>query len=122
MTSTGTIDVGFPTHLFTAPVDDGLVCLICHCVVEEAAECPCGHLFCGAHIREWLAKSETCPSCREPCKSLKTGNNIHLSYRRLISELTIRCENHVTGCPEVLALKDFRKHRTDCSYTMGVCK
>ena len=34
--------VGFLTANFIGPVDDTLVCLICHNVVEDPAECPCG--------------------------------------------------------------------------------
>lgn len=34
--------VGFLISNFVGTVDDSLICLICHNVSEEPAECPCG--------------------------------------------------------------------------------
>ena len=37
----------------------------CGRVVEGAHECPCGHLFCGVHIKQWLGTGNlSCPTCR----------------------------------------------------------
>jgi len=54
------------------PGEDGNVakcdCCICMCDMEEGevvTEMPCGHLFHGGCIQQWLATHNTCPVCRE---------------------------------------------------------
>ena len=39
------------------------VCAICHDLLEEPVSTPCGHNFCKACLREWLANKATCPLC-----------------------------------------------------------
>ena len=34
--------VGYNPALFVGTIDDGLICVICQNVVEDAAELPCG--------------------------------------------------------------------------------
>lgn len=116
--------MGFDVKLFTGAVDDILVCLICHNVVEDPAECPCGHLFCGAHIRSWLnTGNNSCPACREPVDGkLKMGFQLHLSYRRQLSELRVRCYNSGRGCKETMHQTELRKHMQGCEYAAARCK
>lgn len=118
-------NVGFNPTQVEGKVDDLLLCAVCYNVAENPAECPCGHLFCGIHIRAWLERGNcTCPACRQPCtlRDLKEGPNIHFSYRRLLSDLKIACDFTEKGCNEVLSTKTFREHVTKCEYAPAYCR
>lgn len=118
-------NVGFTPSQVEGKVDDLLLCCICYNVVETPAETPCGHLFCGMHIRIWLDRGNaTCPVCRHACthETLKEGQNIHVSYRRLLSDLKIACDNAGMGCKEVLSTKTFREHVNKCEFAPAYCR
>lgn len=110
---------------FVEPPDEILVCSICGRVAEGANECPCGHLFCGAHIRQWLNTGNlSCPTCRAPTRpdTLKAGDAIHLAYRRQIGELKIRCPHADQGCPELLPPSRYRAHLKSCGFAPAFCR
>lgn len=41
-----------------------LDCLVCHGLLAFCHVLPCGHVFCGGCLREWLRVNRQCPSCR----------------------------------------------------------
>eukprot|EP00048_Salpingoeca_helianthica_P015705 m.228164 g.228164 ORF g.228164 m.228164 type:complete len:387 (-) comp17414_c0_seq1:131-1291(-) len=122
----GTFDgdsTGFPPGNFIGRIDDAFICLICQNVVEDPCECPCGHLFCNSHIMQWLERSRTCPSCREPVQAdLKSGNALHLSYRRQLADMKIKCDYHSLGCSQVLHPSQLRAHVATCGFTPAFCR
>ena len=91
------------------------LCPICRNVVDEAMAVPlprgCEHTCCQQCWEEWLAVSETCPVCRDTIhrQDLQIASR---HFRAVIAELTLHCDFHDRGCPEVVRLDGLRQHVT----------
>jgi Ring finger domain len=49
----------------TKALEDQFECTICRdWMVATHSMVPCGHMFCGACLGDWLPKNPTCPTCR----------------------------------------------------------
>ena len=49
----------------TKALEDQFECTICRdWMVATHSMVPCGHMFCGACLGDWLPKKPTCPTCR----------------------------------------------------------
>ena len=52
-------------------VTSRLSCCICFEEASSPTVTSCGHLFCRAHIKEWLKQEHSCPVCRRQVSSNK---------------------------------------------------
>jgi len=62
--------MGFETSLFVQPVDENLLCSICHSVLDNAVvACEGSHVFCSSCLQNWQqqpsSNADRCPECRE---------------------------------------------------------
>ena len=63
-----------PPFAFPGKVSRHLECPICQEVFQQATRLsPCGHVYCGPCIQEWLTKSKSCPTCRTPVTRNEKG-------------------------------------------------
>ena len=63
-----------PPFAFPGKVSRHLECPICQEVFQQATRLsPCGHVYCGPCIQEWLTKSKSCPTCRTPVTRNENG-------------------------------------------------
>lgn len=118
-------ETGYPPDLFSEKPDDILICVVCNRITEDAHECPCGHLFCGTHIRRWLATgNRSCPTCRTPVDpaDLKSGGQLHLAYRRQLGALSMRCPHFKRGCTISMPIASYRSHLATCSLAPVMCR
>ncbi len=54
------------TYVEEHPVDEELVCTICHRpLLDPVIEPGCRQMFCRRCIEGWLAQSTSCPQCRQ---------------------------------------------------------
>uniref|UniRef100_A0A8C4Q868 E3 ubiquitin-protein ligase NRDP1 n=1 Tax=Eptatretus burgeri TaxID=7764 RepID=A0A8C4Q868_EPTBU len=108
--------MGFEVGRFEGGVDEELICPICSGVLEDPLQAPqCEHAFCGACIREWLSRQQTCPVDRSVVTPahLKPVPRI---MRNMLSKLHIRCENAAFGCSAVLRLDLLPAHINECEH------
>ena len=86
--------MGFPLHLFVSDVDENLVCVICHDVVENPRSgCSQGHMFCAACIESWVETSG-CPTCPVDREHLPPDKLISLKpVQNVIMNLQVCCKN-----------------------------
>lgn len=47
---------------------------------------------------------------------------MHLSYRRLYSELRVKCDYNTLGCSQIFHPKDLRAHLLVCEFTPAFCR
>jgi hypothetical protein len=55
-----------PFHLDNHPdssSENQWTCAICFGPLQEPVVTPCGHIFCGQCIGQWLRRSDKCPTC-----------------------------------------------------------
>lgn len=72
------------------PINDLLVCDICQYPFNDPRSTPCEHTFCDQCIKRWLARTSSCPTCRN---SLSV-NELKLTDRiviRMIDQLKVKC-------------------------------
>ncbi|KAI9056005.1 hypothetical protein LZ554_000937 [Drepanopeziza brunnea f. sp. 'monogermtubi'] len=99
---------------FDGPVDENLMCPICHCPLIDPVMTECDHIFCRDCIEESLMHSQTCPIDRSPMSdeidSFKRAPKIIINQ---LNDLKAKCkycsvsfarsmlENHIERyCPE----------------------
>ena len=123
------------------PVPEDLICPICHELLNEPVQTPCGHLFCKeCFIQARLIQSEAtpektsnspknrkrkkgksayCPLCRAHFK----GEPYSDKYNdRRVKSLKVKCPN--LPCSWTGMLSSIRQHRTDekgCKYEVVSC-
>eukprot|EP00456_Euglypha_rotunda_P025063 TRINITY_DN20357_c0_g1_i3.p1 TRINITY_DN20357_c0_g1~~TRINITY_DN20357_c0_g1_i3.p1 ORF type:complete len:240 (+),score=18.39 TRINITY_DN20357_c0_g1_i3:105-824(+) len=115
---------GFDPDLFVKPEklqELELICPICECVIKDAVETPCGHLFCNACILLCLQKQKNCPIDR---KDLSEGD-IHRSIRvdRVVGQQQVHCALQEDGCGWVGQFSDMEAHSAKkCEYAQVNCE
>ncbi|PBP23226.1 TRAF-like signal transducer [Diplocarpon rosae] len=99
---------------YDGPVDENLVCPICHCPLVDPVMTECDHIFCRACIEQSVIHSQACPIDRLPLTeevdSMKRAPKIVLN---LLNDLKAKCpccsasfarsmlDNHMEKyCPE----------------------
>ena len=60
----GDMDRRFPIATLEELNATDKVCIICREEMEEARVLPCGHLFHFSCLKSWMARQQTCPTCR----------------------------------------------------------
>jgi len=102
------------------------ICQVCLNVLREPhiTDC-CGQHFCriclDSCVNEYT-KTKTCPHCRET----RFKHLIYKPFQRKINELVVYCTNKDKGCPEILKLKEIKKHLSaennlGCCYVVLAC-
>ena len=86
-------------YSFTEPVPEELICPICHEVLYQPKQTPCGHLFCkncldnsrwsGARYSQRKYR-DSCPTCRTDCDYGFQDKHTE----RKVNNLQITCNNH----------------------------
>ena len=93
-------------------------CPVCISVPTDGhmLSCPRGHLVCNTcRVKMRAEGQENCPVCREPM-----GNNKSLLAMAVIENMEHECTN--TGCKEMLAYEEVRKHKEElCKYRLVLC-
>ena len=78
-----------PPFAFPGKVSRHLECPICQEVFQQATRLsPCGHVYCGPCIQEWLTKSKSCPTCRTPVTRNEKGRGV---WRRVCGMCVCVC-------------------------------
>jgi hypothetical protein len=87
--SKSTFTMGFETELFVKqPVDDNLMCHICHDVLEKPTTiCGEGHMFCADCVHDWMMNRNDCPECRNPT----TSRILCRPVQNMIMDLQVNC-------------------------------
>ena len=114
-------------YFFTEPVPEDLICAVCHELLNETQQTPCGHLFC----RQCLEKVESnskelllpmnCPKCRAVCSE---GVFNDRNTDRRVKNLQITCTNG--SCEWKGSLCDLDDHKAGrgckgCEYEPVPC-
>ena len=112
--------------LFLTEPDPNLQCIICHEVLTNSQRTPCGHVFCGTCITDWLSLDKnTCVTCRKPLlfEDLQHDRVID----SLIGNLPMRCVNFAT-CPwrgknsrSEVHLRECGEEKIQCPHTEFGC-
>ena len=89
-----------------------LLCTICSEVFQHPVRLPCGHTFCEACIRTWLASHKSCPNCRSSCTVRSLGPDLIASL--LANDLEIVCQNK--GCTWTGPLAEGPDHENICKF------
>lgn len=108
--------MGYDTIRFHGPIDEELICSICHGVLENPVKTiNCEHDFCKKCINRWLSMNSTCPVDRSNTirNNLKVGSRL---LRVLLSRLNISCDFAAEGCKEILQLDLLKDHLKNCPY------
>ncbi|KAL9180889.1 hypothetical protein ACHAXT_009694 [Thalassiosira profunda] len=111
--------MGHPTRLFSSPPAEGVVCIICFDVLEDAV-CTreCGHTFCEGCITQALNVNDasSCPNCRV----VVTGTNPNYSLREVVDSMSVNCpQGH--PCNWTGLVKDLRRHDGVCPFKSVAC-
>ncbi|NWI15274.1 RNF41 ligase, partial [Crypturellus soui] len=112
--------MGYDTERFVGYVNEGLLCSICHAVLEEAVQAPCEHAFCAACIRGWLRHHISCPEDRQPLD----GALLRPLYRYMkndLNRLQLHCKNREHGCEMICSLESIDRHERECEYSQILC-
>jgi hypothetical protein len=106
---------------FETPPDPELICSICQCVLNNAVESPCHHVFCKICIETWLQQNKNCPICRH--KLIKRQLKPILPIvQNMLNNLQVFCEHRSNGCPKKLTLEMYDKHVSECDFKLMNCK
>eukprot|EP00697_Spironema_sp_BW2_P010727 gnl/Spiro4/26085_TR13010_c0_g1_i1.p1 gnl/Spiro4/26085_TR13010_c0_g1~~gnl/Spiro4/26085_TR13010_c0_g1_i1.p1 ORF type:complete len:183 (+),score=7.65 gnl/Spiro4/26085_TR13010_c0_g1_i1:89-637(+) len=115
---TGSMTVPTPrpivTPLFTEKPSRHLFCVICNEIFHEPHRAKCGHSFCYECISTWLARSETCPTCRAPLRLNKLHRD--LLVQNIVNELRVYCQFRREGCEWTDEYVRFPAHVPSCIY------
>ncbi|XP_033102581.1 dentin sialophosphoprotein-like [Anneissia japonica] len=110
----------FEVDRFVNAPDPDLVCCVCYCVLDDALESPCQHVYCKVCIYTWLDNRKSCPNCRRRLRSTRLKPVLPI-VRNMINRLQIRCENVENGCTHVMQLEAYNSHVEMCDYRFVNC-
>uniref|UniRef100_A0A1A9WZR6 E3 ubiquitin-protein ligase NRDP1 n=1 Tax=Glossina brevipalpis TaxID=37001 RepID=A0A1A9WZR6_9MUSC len=108
--------MGYDLQRFQGEVDEELICPVCCGVLEEPVEAAeCEHTFCRTCINDWLSRQSSCPL---DTNSLTVANLRPASriMKRLLSRLSITCNNAGRGCTLILRLDALNSHLEECEH------
>ncbi|PAA65648.1 hypothetical protein BOX15_Mlig027397g1 [Macrostomum lignano] len=105
--------MGFDVDRFEEEVNEGLLCAICHDVLEDAVQAPCEHAFCSACIQAWLLEDNSCPVDRQILLASEL-RQLHRYMRNDLNNLQIRCQYWQHGCREKVPLETLHQHESAC--------
>ena len=110
-------------YTFVDTVPEDLVCPICHELLDEAQQTPCGHLFCKKCLEKVKKYSISLVQECSVCKSKYTKAPCDDPYNeRRVKSLAVKCPN--PPCPWIGSLTEVGKHITSdsgCQYVKVKC-
>ena len=113
-------ELGYEDNRFEIVVSPTFHCPICLLVLKDPVMCKNEHYYCSSCIKKHLENSAFCPTCLEHLSvdTLKEASRIVKNY---LSELNIRCDFYVRGCPEMVELGDLKRHVRSCGFSPVQC-
>ena len=78
------------------------------------------HIFCRTCITKYLARSERCPTCREPL-AVETLRVLPRIVFSCLSEFKIPCDFHDRGCQQLLQQAKLEQHVKECGFAPAFC-
>ena len=107
---------------YLSPIDDNLVCSVCHCAfIKPVMMNECEHIFCSDCLEAASQhQKNTCPFCRsrthgEPRKSPRALSN-------MVDDLKVRCPLSGAGCDVIVNRGCVRSHVDKyCAYVEVDC-
>lgn len=106
---------GYPRDMFVEPVQEELVCKLCHKVLRGAKTTPCGHIYCKGCVESWVSEHRTCPL---RCTALAVKNLAWAGHvDTIVSGLTTRCKNVGSGCKVQVPLREKAAHEAECPHS-----
>eukprot|EP00026_Physarum_polycephalum_P002017 Phypoly_transcript_02021.p1 GENE.Phypoly_transcript_02021~~Phypoly_transcript_02021.p1 ORF type:complete len:983 (+),score=101.44 Phypoly_transcript_02021:356-2950(+) len=97
-----------------------LECPICGEIYDNVMETPCCHAcYCRRCIRDWIAKSNTCPECRANIQENQLKPNVPV--QRFVDNMPAECPNAVSGCTDRITRGIANEHLTKCGYALVEC-
>ena len=106
-----------PTSADFSEIRHELTCPICHGIIVDPVELPCGHPTCSECMNKWVANNSSCPVCNVPTQELPRP--VSRILRRILERVTTKCDN--TGCNAILTSDMLAHHKTTCIYQLEVC-
>ena len=107
---------GFGCSFLQSPPDE-LFCPICCMVAKQPQQTTCcGRIYCSACLKEYMKRSNKCPTCRQDVVMFKD-----LVSERRIKNLHVSCENKRNGCKWMGKLRELSDHVAQCDFTMVTC-
>ena len=110
-------------YSFTEPVPEDLICAVCHELLNETQQTPCGHLFCSqclervksncveGHLPQLSFARQNCIIVCPNCRTLINGGTFNdKNTDRRVKNLQITCTNG--SCEWKGSLCDLDNHRT----------
>jgi len=111
------MDLEYEDH----PALQTLSCPICTCpAMPIVVRLPCGHIFCKAHILEWLKTNATCPMCKTEFE--KKGIVEDKIIEEIINTLKVSCPQKELGCDWLGERGKLLDHlKNSCQYMTYKC-
>ena len=119
-----------------------LTCGICLNIFNNAVQTNCGHNYCADCLKLLIVTSDDrndrnvhilCPECRQQIPSCRrrSGNGLvevvsgfwferNRTLNNIINKHKVKCDNHLNGCPQVMALESLAAHLKDCQHSLCV--
>ncbi|XP_029636337.1 TNF receptor-associated factor family protein DDB_G0272098 [Octopus sinensis] len=110
----------YDVEKFHPPPDPELICCICQCVLDNAKESPCRHVFCKVCIEQWLEDHNSCPTCRTWLSKHDLQNVLPL-VQNMINKLAMYCDFRNNGCDEKIILEMYDAHIQKCDFKLLQC-
>ncbi|XP_052285535.1 E3 ubiquitin-protein ligase PDZRN3-like isoform X1 [Dreissena polymorpha] len=111
--------MGFDVEKFVCSVSEDRKCALCHHVLDNPVQSPCGHVFCSSCILPWVVQHGCCPF---RCQGLNTGDLTNvLALRDVILNMKVVCEYEPNGCSEQPKLRDYIAHIKVCGQRLVPC-
>ena len=80
------------------PVDDELLCHICHQPLVDPRMLACEHMFCAACLQSALAQKHACPVDRKPVVPQEDVKPVASAFLKLLGKSKVYCSNKASGC------------------------
>ena len=102
-------------------------CSRCKHLLRDAVQPSCGHWMCESCAKEHFESSSNCSPPKCPvCSEMLTSEDGAAYFpdrfvRREVSNLKVKCINHLAGCPWQGKLADFQEHVKACPNAKKSC-
>lgn len=105
---------------FVYPVDDNLICTICHGVLTDPRQCPNEHLFCFSCVSTNFRFNPTkpCSICNIECP-IHRITVVPRVVKNILGNLLVRCEYAKHGCKVTWKYEQADSHSSRCPLMYG---
>ena len=107
----------------TSPVDDNLICSVCHCAfIKPVITSGCEHIFCADCFESTdQQQSTTCPFCRSKIDPQKT-RPAPRALSNMVDDLKVKCPLWRDGCEVISSRGTVQAHvEKYCKYAQVDC-